>query len=185
MRRHRGAFSILQYSRKMCWAQAVLHYKIFTIFPSNCQKVIHSIHGRRAFSACLDARPRSNQKRPCHRSRSVLDHSMLAGPKPKGSRAERVQWTKQRRRGWLRKRGAACGRCSRAGAGAAVCLLQARRDGLAKAGHRNPEQRSGFRKGARGPRRKPAKRKRKSVPPFTQCWQAQNQRAIVPPASAR
>src|SRR5699024_2458566 len=27
-------------------------------------------------------------------------HSMLAGPKPKGNRAERVQWTKQRRRGW-------------------------------------------------------------------------------------
>src|SRR5699024_4273991 len=81
---HSGTFSILQYSRKMCWAQAVLHYKIFTIFPSNCQKVIHSLHGRRAFSARIEARPRRKQKRPC-RQRQRRCRSLDIG----GAEAER------------------------------------------------------------------------------------------------
>ena len=42
----------------------------------------------------------------------------------RGSRGERVQRTKQRSRDWQRRRGAACGRSSRAGVGAAVQICE-------------------------------------------------------------
>ena len=54
---------------------------------------------------------------------------------------------------WLRSRGAACGRNSRGGAGAAVQIFKRTASGAENLGNGNPEQRSNFHKGAPAARR--------------------------------
>ena len=66
---------------------------------------------------------------------------------------------------WLRSRGAACGRNSRGGAGAAVQIFKRTASGAENLGNGNPGQRSNFHKGAPAARREnwPSARGQRSV----------------------